>query len=177
MIPSSISVNDTEFLVLSLQDASMIPEAQEKHNIRMKSWRVETTISPKENSIFTPDVVMAAFFSADIFDPGDHIYTPVCLIEKKVGGDMKMLEAYYYDERTYSQKGKFTHTLNGFLGCTSFLNLGFYLLKILAHRETRSIYMIYFVDKHYLDTDKDDEQDCDTSIDTFLSLAAQERSP
>lgn len=168
MTVSSVTLNGSMFPVLSMCDASMTKEAQKKYGIIVDTRRIETHIPVFEDSIFTSDVVMAAFFSIDTFDVTGNICAPVCLIEKKIGAT-KLLEAYSYDEHNgYSKEAKFMFMLDGFLGCTSFLNLGFYLLKVIAGIETRSIYTIYFVDKNYLDNDKDDDESCDTGLEAFL---------
>jgi hypothetical protein len=167
MTVSSLTLNGRKFLVLFIHDVSMTEEAQKKHGISVKTWRVETHIPTLQDSIFTPDVVMAAFFSGDILNMVHCMYASVCLLEKKIGA-IKLLEAYSYDEYGYSEGAKFTLTLNGFLGCTSFLNLGLYLLKTIAGVETRSMYTIYVVDKNYLDADTDNNTSCDTCLETFL---------
>ncbi|GEM_PF-5807905 len=169
MTISSVIVNGTAFPVLYMHDVSMTEEAQQQHHIMVKTLRVETHMPVLQASIFTPDVVMAIFFSPDMFDPAGPIYAPVCVLEKKIGG-IKLLQAYHCDANGYSEKSKFTHTLNGFLGCTSSLNLCFYLLKKIMGIETRSMHTIYFVDKNYLDDDKDDDEPCDTSVEELLQL-------
>jgi hypothetical protein len=80
-----------------------------------------------------------------------------------------LLEAYRYNGHSYFKEVQFTHTLNGFLGCASFLSLCFYLLKIIAGIETSSMHIIYFVDKIYLDNDQEDDEPCDTSLEKFLN--------
>lgn len=169
----SVIVNGSKFPVLYMHDVSMTKEAQEKHHIRVKTWRVETHMPVSQNNIFTSDVVMVVFFSPDTFDPVNPIYVPICLLEKKIGAT-KLLEAYHYDGHGYVEQSKFTHTLNGFLGCTSSLNLCFYLLKKIIGTETRSMYTIYFVDRHYLDNDKDNDEPCDRSLEEFLRAVGHE---
>lgn len=164
---SSVMINDTTFPVLFIHDVSMIQEAQKRYSIKVKTLRVETNIPILQDSMFTPDVVMVAFFSDDVLHITDRMRAPVCLLEKKMART-KLLEAYHYNGHGYSKEAQFTHTLNGFLGCRSFLNLGFYLLNMLVGIETSSIYTIYFVDKTYLDSDKEDNESCDTSLEKFF---------
>ena len=165
MIPS-VTVNGITFPVLYIHDVSMTEEAQREYDITVKDWRVETRLSDVNSITVTPDVCMVAFISSDVMDLKETIVAPVMLIEKMVGG-VKSLEAYDCLGDGGSRRTDFVHELNGFLGCTQFLNLGFYLLEKIAGLKTRSLSMIYFVDRQYLNNRPDDEPP-DMSLDEFF---------
>ena len=167
MAIQSITINGSIFPVLRIHDVSMIPEAQEKHGIQVKTWRVETHIPEMRNGIFTPKVIMAVFFSAHAFDVARPIRTPLALVEKRMGVS-GVLRAYRYDEFGYFERPDFIHKLNGLVGCTAMLNLCFYLLEKMLNIKTRSLHSIYIVDKSYLDNDNDDDEPFDTSLECLF---------
>ena len=146
----------------------MIPEAQEKHGIQVKTWRVETHIPEMRSGIFTPKVIMAFFLSAHAFDVVYPIWTPLALIEQRIGMS-RVLKAYRHDEHGYFEKPDFIHELNGLIGCTTMLNLCFYLLEKMLNIKTCSLHSIYIVDKSYLDNDRDYGEPFDTSLEQLLS--------
>ena len=164
MAIQTITVNGNIFPVLRIHDVSMIPEAQEKHGIQVKTWRVETHIPEMRSGIFTPKVIMAVFFSAHTFDIANPIQTPIALVEKRIGMS-RILKAYRCDEYGYFKRPDFSHGLNGFIGCTMMLNLCFYLLEKMMDIKTSSLHSICLVDKSYLDRDQDDDEPFDTSLE------------
>ena len=167
MAIQSMTVNGSIFPVLRIHDVSMIPEAQEKHGIHVKTWRVETHIPEMRNGIFTPKVIMAVFFSAYAFDVASPIRTPIALVEQRIGMS-RVLKVYRYDENGYFERPDFIYELNGCIGCTTMLNLCFYLFEKMMDIKTRSLHSIYLVDKPYLDNDNDDDEPFDTSLERLF---------
>ena len=119
--------------------------------------------------IFTPRVIMAVFFSANAFDVACPIRTPIALVVEKRIGMSRVLKAYRYDENGYFERPDFIHELNGCIGCTTMLNLCFYLLEKMLNIKTRSLHSVYVVDKSYLDNEKDDDEPFDTSLERLFS--------